>query len=111
MADRLLVPTRDGDQITLATTSTGADDKSVTVRSTYAYDGKDYAVTSSPDYDTQAVKRVDRSTVTAELKKAGKVVQRTRRTVSPDGKTLTLTFKGTNGNGQTVDDVRVYDKQ
>ena len=100
-----------GTQIALATTSVGADDKSVTVRSTYAYDGKDYPVTSSPDYDTQAVKRVDRSTVTAELKKAGKVVQTTRRTVSSDGKTLTLTFRGMNAKGQTVDDVRIYDKQ
>ena len=62
-----------GDQITLTTNIINPDGKAITTRSTYAYDGKDYAVTGSADYDTQAVKLVDRGSVTAELKKAGKV--------------------------------------
>jgi hypothetical protein len=100
-----------GDQITLTTNIIGADGKPISTRSTYAYDGKDYAVTGSPDYDMQAVKRVDRGSVTAQLKKAGKVVQTVSRSVSQDGKTLTMTFKGTNAKGQTVDAVEVYDRQ
>ena len=100
-----------GDQVTLTTNITNPDGKGITTHSTYAYDGKDYAVTGSADYDTQAVKLVDRGSVTAELKKAGKVVQTVSRRVSPDGKTLTMSFKGTNAKGQTVDSVEVYDKQ
>ena len=100
-----------GDQITLTTNIISADGKPTTTRSTYAYDGKDYPVTGSPDYDTQAVKRVDRASVTAELKKAGKVVQNVSRKVSQDGKMLTMTFKGTNGKGQAVDSVEIYDRQ
>jgi hypothetical protein len=100
-----------GDQITLTTNIIGSDGKPITTRSTYAYDGKDYPVTGSPDYDTQAVKRVDRASVTAELKKAGKVVQTVSRKVSQDGKMLTMTFKGTNGKGQAVDSVEIYDRQ
>ncbi len=100
-----------GDQITLTTNIIGSDGKPVTTRSTYAYDGKDYAVTGSPDYDVQAVKRVDRFSVTAELKKATKVVQTVSRKVSQDGKTLTMTFKGINGKGQAVDTVEIYDRQ
>jgi len=105
------VYTVNGDQLTLTTTITGADGKPTITRSQYAYDGKDYAVTGSPDYDMQSVKRVDRSTVTAELKKSGKVVQTVSRKVSQDGKTLTMTFKGTNAKGQKVDSVEVYDRQ
>ena len=100
-----------GDQITLTTNIIGADGKPTTTRSSYAYDGKDYAVTGSPDYDMQAVKRVDRFSVTAELKKAGKVVQTVSRKVAQDGKTMNMTFKGTNAKGQTIDAVEVYDRQ
>ena len=49
--------------------------------------------------------------MTAELKKAGNVVQTVSRKVSPDGKTLTMTFKGTNARGQIVDSLEVRDKQ
>jgi hypothetical protein len=38
------------------------------------------------------------------------VVQTTTRVVSKDGETLTLTVKGTNAKGQTVNDVLVFDK-
>ena len=105
------VYTVNGDQLTLTTTMTGADGKQTITRSQYAYDGKDYAVTGGPDYDMQSVKRVDRSTVTAELKKSVKVVQAVSRKVSQDGKTLTMTFKGTNAKGQKVDSIEVYDRQ
>jgi len=33
------------------------------------------------------------------------------RVVSEDGKTMTVTVKGTNAQGQAVDTVAVYDKQ
>jgi hypothetical protein len=64
-----------GHQLTLTTNIIGADGMTMTRRSTYAYDGKDYAATGSPDYDTQAVKLVGPGSVTAELKKTGKVAR------------------------------------
>jgi hypothetical protein len=44
-------------------------------------------------------------------KKAGKQVQTYSRVVSKDGKTMTVTVKGTNAKGQTINNVSVYEKQ
>jgi hypothetical protein len=74
------------------------------------YEGKDYPFTS-PDADTIALKRIDASTVAATWKKTGKVTMTSRRTVSKDGKTLTIAQKGKNAQGQAVNYVSVYDKQ
>jgi hypothetical protein len=82
-----------------------------TSRGTIVYDGKDYPVTGSPDYDTVATKRVDDFTGETTRRKAGKVVQTVTRVVSKDGKTLTLTTKGVNADGKTINNVAVYDKQ
>jgi len=52
------------------------------------------------------------STLTLEVAGDGiKVVQTYTRVVSPDGKVLTITSKGTNSKGQQVHNVVVYDKQ
>jgi hypothetical protein len=75
------------------------------------YDGKDYPVTGSQDFDTISLKQVDPATSVATLKKGGKLVQTTTRVVSKDGKTLTLTVKGKNAKGQAVNNVMVFDKQ
>jgi|SRR5882724_1766349 len=78
---------------------------------TAKYDGKDYPVAGSPDFDTISLKQVDPATSVATLKKSGKLVQTTTRVVSKDGKTLTLTVKGKNAKGQAVNNVMVFDKQ
>jgi hypothetical protein len=44
-------------------------------------------------------------------KKAGKVVITGTRTISPDGKVMTITSKGTNALGQTIDNVEVFEKR
>src|SRR6266852_758984 len=49
------------------------------------YDGKDYPVTGSPDYDAVTLKRIDAWTVEMTRKKGGKVVQTVGRVVSKDG--------------------------
>jgi hypothetical protein len=97
--------------VTLTFKGVGGDGKPVGGKTTYMYDGKDYPVTGSVDYDTVALKRVDVSTVEGSLKKGGKVVQTVKRTVSKDGRTLTLTFTGTNAKGQKVNDVLVYERR
>lgn len=55
----------------------------------------------------------DRSIIASERtdKKGGKGTQTFRRVVSRDGKTMTVTIKGTNAQGQTVSNVVVFEKQ
>ena len=89
----------------------GADGKETSVETTFKYDGKDYPVTGSPDFDALSVKRVDANTVDSTQKRMGKAVGTTKRTVSKDGKTLTLVSKLTNAKGEVVNTTLVYDRQ
>jgi hypothetical protein len=100
-----------GDSITLAVKTVDADGKEVTIQSTYKLDGKDYPITGTPNYDTISGKQVASNTANFTLKKAGKAVATTSRTVSKDGRTLTLKTKGTTAKGEKYDDVLVFDKQ
>ena len=74
-------------------------------------DGKDYPLTGSQNADTVALKRVDARTIERTDKKGEKVVATSTRVVSEDGKTMTVTTKGTNAQGQAVNNVTVWDKQ
>jgi hypothetical protein len=78
---------------------------------TGAYDGKDHPVTGNPDADTIAMKRVNDTTGESTFKKGGKVMAVNARVLSADGKTLTITSKGTTGDGKPRHDVAVYEKQ
>jgi len=76
------------------------------------YDGKDTPVVgNNPDADTIARTRVNASTVRTVSKKGGKVTTTQTSAVSADGKTRTVTTKGVNGKGQTVNNVAIYDRQ
>ena len=76
------------------------------------YDGKDVPITGAhPDGDTVARTRVNSSTVKTVLKRAGKVTTTQVSVVSSDGKTRTITTTGTDGRGQTVHHVTVYERQ
>ena len=89
----------------------GIDGKESSVETTYKYDGKDYPVTGSPDFDALSVRRVDANTVDSTQKRMGKAVGTSTRTVSKDGKTLTLVSKLTNAKGEVVNTTLVYDRQ
>jgi len=99
------------DGLKLTYTGVTADGSTASGESTYKYDGKDYPISGSGDYDTLAVKRVNSHTASSVQKKAGKQVGTTTRTVSKDGNTLTLTHKGKNAKGEVDDSTMVYDKQ
>ena len=75
------------------------------------YDGKDSAVTGSPDTDMVARTLVNPSTVETIMKKDGKVITTERSVVSKDGLTRTVTVKGVNAKGEKMNNVSVYDKQ
>ena len=75
------------------------------------WDVKDYPITGSQTADTVSLNRIDDYTTERTDKKGGKVVGTLRRVVSQDGKTLTITTKSTNAQGQAVNNVMVYEKQ
>lgn len=88
-----------------------ADGKATHVEWSGKHDGKDYSFAGNPDADTAATKKTDANTLTSVLKKGGKALGSGRILASKDGKTLTLTEKGTNPQGQDVNNTIIYDKQ
>jgi hypothetical protein len=74
------------------------------------YDGVEHAVTGDPYLDGIIMKKVDAFTAESTLIHAGVVLGMAKRTVSADGKTMTITYQGTLG-GQKVNNIGVYDKQ
>ena len=88
-----------------------ADRTSTAVEYPANYDGKDYPVSGSRDVDAVVLTRMDDFTSAATLKHFGKEIGVARRVVSPDGKTMTISYKGINTRGDQVDNVAVYDKQ
>jgi hypothetical protein len=88
-----------------------ADGTRATTVYTANFDGKDSPLTGSQIDNTVALTRVDARTTVRTDKKDGKVVQTLTRVVASDGKTMTVTGKGTNAQGQAVNNVIVFDKQ
>ena len=91
--------------------TTWADRVSTTVEYPANYDGKDYPVDGSRDVDVVVLTRMDDFTSAATLKHSGKEIGVARRVVSPDGKTMTISYKGINTRGDQVDNVAVYDRE
>jgi hypothetical protein len=75
------------------------------------YDGNDYPVMGDPGSDTVSLVKIDAKTIEYVFKKNGEVILIERAIVSIDGKTITLTVKGTDFNGKPYEAVLVYDKQ
>jgi len=96
--------------LTVTSQIVDADGKSRTVHYSAKFDGKDYPLTGSPDYDAVAAKRIDRRTIEVTRKLGGKVVQTARYAVSKSGKKITLTATGTNAKGQKINNVTVLER-
>jgi len=95
----------------ITTENNGISVTTTSGQSTFKYDGKDYAYTGSPDFDTISLKRVNATTVKSAQKKNGTVIGWTTRSVSAHGKVLTLSSKGKDAKGMAFHSVAVYDKQ
>jgi len=102
-------PSGQGEKVTAEFVN--ADGTRTTTLYTANFDGKDYPLTGSQIADTVSLKRIDARTTERTDKKGDKVAQTLRRVVSQDGKTMTVTTKGTNAQGQAVNNVIVFDKQ
>jgi len=74
-------------------------------------DGKDYPYEGWAGADTISLTPVDPLTANYTHKKAGKVVGGGTRAISKDGKTMTVSFKGTDPKGQPLEIVWVFDKR
>jgi hypothetical protein len=75
-------------------------------------DGKDYPIIGdNPFGNTLSVTRVDARTLKATIKQDGKVTVMQTVTVSEDGKTRTITSKGTSLKGQAIDSMTHYERQ
>ena len=75
-------------------------------------DGAESKITgNNPNADVTSVKRIDAHTLEIVNKKGGKATTTQRNVVSADGKTRTVTTTGTDGQGQKVNNVAVFEKQ
>jgi hypothetical protein len=77
---------------------------------TAEFDGKPHPLKGSPTADMVTLKRIDSHTTERVDSKGGKTVMTYHRVVSKDGKTMTVSSKGTNAQGQAVDNTIVFEK-
>jgi hypothetical protein len=75
------------------------------------FDGKDYPVTGDPASDMRSLKKIDDRTLELTVKKNGTVTMTGRIVLAADGKSRTLTAKGTDKAGKKIQSISVYDKQ
>lgn len=76
------------------------------------YDGQDNVIVGTSPYGTSvALTRVDANTTGSVYKRDGAVTTTSTTVVGPDGKTRTVTIKGTDPQGRPFNDVYVYDRQ
>ena len=101
----------DGDKIKVTTDGIDGSGKPFQTTWTGKFDGKDYPLTGDASADSRMYTVVDSHTLTLTNKKAGKVVTTGRIVVAHDGKTRTLTTKGTDSAGKQVTSLSIYDKQ
>jgi hypothetical protein len=99
------------------------DDSPAFEQAVFKYDGKDYEwwdnvwlaeflASGRRAPKTLSVKSIDAYTVEYAVKQAGKIIATSKRTVSRDGKTMTLTAKAFNTTqSQSVDVVGVFEKR
>lgn len=101
----------DGSGLKISVESVNAQGQPVNFTYQATLDGKSVKVTGSPTADETSTRRVNSHTYTATGMKNGKVVFVDRRTVSKDGKTMTISRNGTDGEGKPFHATMVFDKQ
>lgn len=88
-----------------------ADGAKVNWEYSASFDGKPHPVKGNPDGDMVVAKRVNATSVDTSYTLKGKATTNNSRVVSADGKTMTVTSTGTNGQGQKINNVQVFERQ
>jgi hypothetical protein len=97
--------------VKVTTTGEMADGSPIETGYTAKYDGT-WAPYAGAAWDQISVKQVDADTFTNETKNTGGSYHANAQAkVSADGKTMTVTSKGTNGEGKAFTSTYVYEKQ
>jgi len=100
-----------GDQVKVTIDGTDASGKPIHNEWTGKFDGKDYAVTGDPTSDMRSYKKIDAHTLKFTVKKGDKTTALGRIVVAADGKSRTVTAKGTDEHGKAFKNTSAYDKQ
>jgi hypothetical protein len=87
---------------------TGPDGTKQRWEMTPLYDGKDHPVTGHPNADTISVDKSEGAKSQSTFKKGGKVTAVNMRTLSADGRTLTIESTGTDEKGQAIHNKQVF---
>jgi hypothetical protein len=90
---------------------TTGDGQPVNMTFTYSKDGEDMPMTGYPYADTLSLRGGNTDSSTATFKRGGKVVGTAKRTISKDGKTMTVSANLTLPDGKKGSYTSVYDKQ
>jgi hypothetical protein len=104
----------DGDSVKYSFEVVSADGKTGSYGFTVKYDGKFYPITGSGapyGADEISIKKATSYSYIATLKRGGKAVSTSHLVVAKDGKTATLTGKGTDASGKAMSMTAVYDKE
>lgn len=102
---------REGDKLKAVIETVQPLGTKTVVEYTAAFDGRDYPIIGNSDIDAIALTRIDNWTFDATLKRRSKVTTTVRNAVSKDGRTMTVTAKGTTPRGQPTSSVAVYVRQ
>ncbi len=106
-----------GNEIKATADTVDGQGRKVHVEYTAKMDGKDYpyrrTVDAAADTTQDAItwKKIDDYTYESSGKSKGQVLSTTRIVVSKDGKTRTNTATGKNAQGETMNNVSVFDKK
>jgi hypothetical protein len=100
-----------GEGIKVTVRTVEADGHSTTIHIAANYDGKDYPVTGSSDYDAVELKKVNDQTAEATLMHGRNLIATAKREVSADGKTMTITYKTSPDRERPINNRAVYDKR
>jgi hypothetical protein len=98
------------DGVRITAQQTLADGTTQTWDMSPKFDGKDYPVTGHPNADVIALGKSDGLKSESTFKKGGKVVAVNTRTLSADGKTLTIVTKGTDEKGRPTHNIQVFER-
>ena len=90
-----------------------ADGTPVNANYTVKYDGTPASVSAAGSlFDTVSTRQIDANTFMLEMKRSGGKYHTTgRMVISKDGKTMTMTLSGTDGDGKPVSNTLVWDRQ